>query len=86
LVGGDPVEGEFGLLLESVDTVEEGERSSMTVLAAEKRPGFSDNEIGGEHLFGRPEMGEYRQGVGMSLVAGEGPGHPPAGVGELHES
>ncbi len=86
LVEGDPVEGEFGLLLKCVDTVEESDRSPVTILAPEKRPGLSDHKIGGEHLFGRSEMGEHRQRIGMSSVAGERPCHPPTGVGELHES
>jgi len=59
---------------------------ATSVLTAEKRPGLSNHQIGGEHLFGRSKVGEHGQRIGMSSIAGEGPRHPPAGVGELHES
>lgn len=86
LVVGDAMDGEFGLSFEGADPVQEGEAAAMSVLATEKRPGLSQHQIGREYLFGRCEVSEHGQRFGMSPVAGKGPGNPPTGVGEFHES
>ena len=73
-------------MLERIDSIQETKRGPMTILAAQKRPGFSHNEIRGQNLFGTTQAGEHTQGVGVPSVTGEGPRNPPTRVGELHES
>ena len=68
------VNGEPGSVLKSVDPIQEAKRGPMTILAAQERPGFSNNEIRGQNLFGTSQVGEHRHGVGvtcgMAIVAG----------------
>jgi hypothetical protein len=80
----DPMHDEPIILDELIESIEKGHGAPMAVLPPKKRPGFSNDQIGGEHLLGPPETREHPERSTVPSVAGQRPSNPPASVRELH--
>ena len=85
LLASHSVNNQLALRPEHGDAIQETDRRAVTVLAAQESPGLAKNQIRREHLLTGADSGEYLQRLGMAGVAGQGPGHPPTRVSELHE-
>ena len=62
--------GELGLLVEFFNPVDEPDRRSVSVLASQKGPGFTNDQVCGEYLLVGSEMIQQRHGVTMSPITG----------------
>ena len=62
------------------------EACRVAVLPSQECPRLADHEVGRQHLLGAAETPEHRERVLVPTVSGQRPRHPPAGVGELHDS